>query len=259
MNDGLMTIEELSIRSGVSSRNIRAYQSRGLLPAPQSQPGARLGFYDSNHLGRLRLINRLQERGFSLAGIADLLDALEAGRSLEQVLGMEAAVAESEEDESEIVSEAELLASLPADMDAQDLLQRLRGLGLVVRDGQSYRVKHPAVLAMGKDARQAGIPYDLLLEEFERVQQDAHRIAHRFVALYNDHIWLPYMAAGMPKERLPLMVDTMKKLRKMAVAMTAPLMSEAIMDEIEVIAQQNLPTPDPTHSDRYGTKKNEAD
>ena len=244
MNDGLMTIEELSLRSGVTSRNIRAYQSKGLLHGPQNQPGERASFYDSSHLGRLRLINRLQERGFSLAGIADLLGALEAGKSLEQVLGMEAAVAESEEDDSLLMSEETLMSAFPDNLDAQELLRRLRGLGLIVRDGQNYRVKHPAILTVGIDAQSAGIPYDVLLREFESLKEDARRIAHRFVELYNDHIWLPYMAEGMPKERLPAIIDNMKKLRKMAVAMTAPVMSDALMDEIEVVAQQNLPSPD---------------
>src|SRR5690242_3751536 len=97
---GWMTIEELSSRSGVTTRNIRAYQSRGLLPAPVSRPGQRSAFYTAEHLARLRLVNRLQERGFSLAGIADLLQAWGGGQSLEQVLGIESAIAESEAEES---------------------------------------------------------------------------------------------------------------------------------------------------------------
>src|SRR6266404_3110859 len=97
---GWMTIEELSSRSGVTTRNIRAYQSRGLLPAPVARAGERAAFYTAEHLARLRLVSRLQERGFSLAGIADLLDAWAGGKSVEQVLGIESAAAESAEDES---------------------------------------------------------------------------------------------------------------------------------------------------------------
>src|SRR4030095_12485263 len=92
---GWMTIENLSIRSGVTTRNIRAYQSRGLLPAPVPRSGERAAFYTGEHLARLRLINRLQERGFSLAGIGDLLESMAAGKTLEQVPGIEAAIAEA--------------------------------------------------------------------------------------------------------------------------------------------------------------------
>src|SRR4030095_2648759 len=103
---GWMTIENLSSRSGVTTRNIRAYQSRGLLPAPVSRSGERAAFYTAEHLARLRLVNRLQERGFSLAGIADLLDSLAAGRTLEQVLGIESAIAQAEEGESGVIGRA---------------------------------------------------------------------------------------------------------------------------------------------------------
>src|SRR5690349_9973278 len=97
---GWMTIEELSTRSGVTTRNIRAYQGRGLLPAPIARAGRRSAFYTAEHLARLRLVDRLQRRGFSLAGIADLLQAWGEGKSLEQVLGIESAIAESETEES---------------------------------------------------------------------------------------------------------------------------------------------------------------
>ena len=79
---GWMTIEELSMRSGVTTRNIRSYQSRALLPPPVNRPQERAAFYTNDHLARLRLVNRLQKRGFSLAGIADLLSAWGEGKSI---------------------------------------------------------------------------------------------------------------------------------------------------------------------------------
>src|SRR5262245_33578617 len=122
---GWMTIENLSIRSGVTTRNIRAYQSRGLLPAPVSRSGERAAFYTGEHLARLRLVSRLQERGFSLAGIGDLLDSMAAGKTLEQVLGIESAIAEAEEDESRIIGEKELRALLPTSPDPDASIERL--------------------------------------------------------------------------------------------------------------------------------------
>ncbi len=254
----LMTIEELSLRSGVTTRNIRAYQSRNLLPAPETLEGRRVSYYNREHLGRLRLISRLQERGFSLAGIADLLDALEAGKTLEQVLGMEAAVAETEQDDSRVVSAEELRELLPAELPVDDLLDTLRQMGLVIRDGNNYRVRHPAVLQMGREAHEAGIPFEVLLGEFLQVQEDAHRIAHRFVELYNNHIWLPYMAAGMPRDRLPEMIERMKGLRSLAVEIIEPMMSDAIVDEIDSIAQSNLPMPADIVTDTTRKKSGKA-
>ncbi|MGH8453196.1 MAG: MerR family transcriptional regulator [Nevskiales bacterium] len=242
--DEALTIEELSFRSGVTTRNIRAYQSRGLIPPPDPQPGERIGYYGAGHVARLRLINRLQERGFSLAGIADLLVAWEDGRSLDQVLGMESAVADSRPDDSVVIPEATLRQMTPPGIDPEDLLRRLRALGLLVREGQQYRLRHPSILQLGMRAAGAGIPIEQLLAEFERIQKDAHRIARRFVKLYNAFVWLPYKDAGMPSERLPEITQGMKLLRQMAVEITHPLMADALTDEIEAIAIQNLPTPE---------------
>ena len=35
VNGDLLTIDELAQRTGLTTRNIRAYQSRGLLPPPE--------------------------------------------------------------------------------------------------------------------------------------------------------------------------------------------------------------------------------
>jgi DNA-binding transcriptional MerR regulator len=242
--DDALTIEELSFRSGVTTRNIRAYQSRGLIPPPETRPGERVGYYGLQHVARLRLINRLQERGFSLAGIADLLRAWEDGRSLDQVLGMESAVAESHRDDSVVIPEAALRQITMPGIDTEELLQRLRALGLLVREGQQYRLRHPSILQLGLQAAGAGIPLEQLLAEFARIQKDAHRIARRFVKLYNAFVWLPYKAAGMPSEKLPEITQRMKQLRQMEVDITQPLMADALADEIEAIADQNLPTPE---------------
>jgi DNA-binding transcriptional MerR regulator len=86
---GRVRIDTAAQLTGLTTRSIRAYQSQGLLPAPGLE--GRVGFYDTRHLDRLRAIRRLQEQGFSLAGIKRLLDAHDRGLSLDAVLGLEPA------------------------------------------------------------------------------------------------------------------------------------------------------------------------
>jgi DNA-binding transcriptional MerR regulator len=237
---GWMTIENLSIRSGVTTRNIRAYQSRGLLPAPVARSGERAAFYTAEHLARLRLVNRLQERGFSLAGIADLLDSLAAGKTLEQVLGIESAIAETEEDESRIVADEELRALLPDSADAEASIERLVAIGLVDRHDRAYRIRNPRVFELGLAAVQAGIPVEALLDEFVRLRGDLHEVALRFVGLFTRHVLDPFLEAGMPKERLDGIIEHLKRLRQLAVSATETLMRQAISDETEAAARANL-------------------
>ncbi|HYR26709.1 MAG TPA: MerR family transcriptional regulator [Aquabacterium sp.] len=66
-----LTVEELSSRTGVSVRNIRAYQTAGLIPPPRLK--GRLGIYDQEHQGKLELIRDLRQQGFRLETIKDML------------------------------------------------------------------------------------------------------------------------------------------------------------------------------------------
>jgi DNA-binding transcriptional MerR regulator len=249
-DDGWMTIENLSIRSGVTTRNIRAYQSRGLLPPPVTRPGARSGFYTSEHLARLRLVSRLQDRGFSLAGIADLLDALAAGKTIEQVLGIESAMLEAQEDQSELVSEGQLAELLPENTDRAEATKRLLAVGLIDRHQSKYRIRNPRVFQLGMDAARAGIPMEALADEFVRLRRDMHEVALRFVSLFAGYVLRPYVEAGLPKDGLPLLVERMKHLRQLAVEATAALMRQSIADEIEAVARANLPAAPDTAAKR---------
>src|SRR3954466_7858676 len=77
-----MTIDELARRTGMTVRNIRAHQSRGLLPAPVVR--GRTGFYGPEHEERITSIRELQADGFKLEAIGRLLES--AGGSSEEVL-----------------------------------------------------------------------------------------------------------------------------------------------------------------------------
>jgi DNA-binding transcriptional MerR regulator len=87
-------VDELARRAGTTSRNVRAFQTAGLLPRPALR--GRTGLYGTPHLDRLTAILRLQRAGFSLAAVGVLFDARERGLTLEQVLGMPADGAEAD-------------------------------------------------------------------------------------------------------------------------------------------------------------------
>ena len=55
------TIDELARAAGTTTRQVRALQTQGLLPHPDLV--GRTGYYDADHLDRLRAILRLQADG----------------------------------------------------------------------------------------------------------------------------------------------------------------------------------------------------
>jgi DNA-binding transcriptional MerR regulator len=83
---GSLTIDEFARLAGTTGRQVRAFQTHGLLTRPMLV--GRTGFYDVEQLERLQAILRLQREGFSLAGIAVLLRALDTAMTLEDVVGL---------------------------------------------------------------------------------------------------------------------------------------------------------------------------
>jgi DNA-binding transcriptional MerR regulator len=69
--DRRLTLEDLSAATGMTARNVRAYQTKGLIPPPVRQ--GRRSMYSGEHLRRLQAIERARARGASLALIASHL------------------------------------------------------------------------------------------------------------------------------------------------------------------------------------------
>src|SRR6266568_8503418 len=69
--DWPIPIDELAARVDMSPRNIRAHQSRGLLPPPIRK--GRVACYGEEHEDMLLRIKELQARGYNLAAIDALL------------------------------------------------------------------------------------------------------------------------------------------------------------------------------------------
>ncbi|MFG2980799.1 MerR family transcriptional regulator [Streptomyces sp. NPDC048258] len=72
-----MRIGELAERAGTSTRTLRYYESRGLLPARRTDNGYRT--YDEDDLRLLRQIRMLQDFGFELEETRPFVDCLRAG------------------------------------------------------------------------------------------------------------------------------------------------------------------------------------
>jgi DNA-binding transcriptional MerR regulator len=145
-DEATYTIDQLAAHTGVPSRTIRFYQSKGALPAPVRR--GRKAYYDATHVERLELIARLQDRGLQIRAIRNLLDQLDCGQaSLEDWLGFEAELRTPwSEDVPQLMSEEELqerLAGRPP-----GLLAALVKAGLLEREANQYLARSPALLRM---------------------------------------------------------------------------------------------------------------
>ncbi|MFJ7774037.1 MerR family transcriptional regulator [Streptomyces yangpuensis] len=72
-----MRIGELAKRAGTSTRTLRYYEARGLLPARRADNGHRT--YDEDDLRMLREIRTLRDFGFELEETRPFVECLRAG------------------------------------------------------------------------------------------------------------------------------------------------------------------------------------
>src|SRR4051794_695580 len=137
-------------------RNIRAYQSRGLLPPPDVR--GRTGFYGPEHQARIELVRELQAEGFNLEAIRRVI---EAGGPSADVLRLTRAVHEPFADEEpQIVTGADLAGAVGTERNP-DLLKKAIRSGLIAEVGEDrYEIRSPQLVAAGAELAALGIPIE---------------------------------------------------------------------------------------------------
>ena len=207
------TIDQLARASGVTVRNIRAHQSRGLLPSPEVR--GRTGFYNQEHVARLQLINEMQADGFNLNAIKRILNGMPPG-SAGQVLGLERALRTPWGEEEPEIMEASELVGLVGGADEATARKAIR-LGILVPLGDGrYEVPSPSLLRAGADLNDLGIDVPTRLAVQEQVRRHTEGVANAFVRLFLDKVWKPFNDAGRPEADWPRVHEALNRMRPMA-------------------------------------------
>lgn len=168
------TIDELARLAGLPVRTIQEYKSLGIVPAPRRQ--GRVGLYGPSHLRRLELIARLRERGYSLAGIGDLLGNWSAGADLGEVLGLEPDQLVHVDEPGAPATLEQLSALLPAMIPAQ--LDALVATGVIERcRPDRFCVPSPSLLQLAIDSQAAGLAPDDVIALLRAIQRAADTVA----------------------------------------------------------------------------------
>jgi DNA-binding transcriptional MerR regulator len=224
-----LTVEQLAADVGMSVRNIRNHHTRGLLPPPEVR--ARVGYYNSEHVARLRLILDLQADGFNLAAIERLLSGSDG--LAERLLGLRRAVTTPFEAESPEFVTAEELDKRFGELDAKDA-ERVRKLKLLVALGDDrFEVPSPALLAAAEEVVALGIPLHSALVLVERMSRDCDSIARDFTKLFLRELWKPFDEAGQPDEGWDELIEGVDALRPLASAALLALFKLRMTTQLE--------------------------
>jgi DNA-binding transcriptional MerR regulator len=228
-DDTELTIDQLGQRIGMTVRNIRAHQSRGLLPPPEVR--GRTGYYGADHVARLKLIQELQAEGMPLELIKRLLDR--SGGSSNELLSFKKALERPwSGEETRTVGIAELIEQWGTADPA--LLVRALELGLVRRvDGGLFEVRSPRLAAAGRELMELGIGLERSLEFLASVRAQADRLAETYVELFLETVWAPFERAGRPSEQWPDVRAALERLHPLAAESLLAIFGMAMRDAVD--------------------------
>jgi DNA-binding transcriptional MerR regulator len=247
---GPWPIDDLARMAGTTGRNVRLYQTRGLLPPPERK--GRVGLYGPAHLQRLRLILTFLDRGYPLAAIRELLDAWQANRSLADVLGFEEALAAPFTTEHPRSFTPDELQELVPDVSGTALTRAVE-LGVLVPDGDNFVAPVPGLIRIGADLVARGVPIDAVLGAAAAIQRASDQLADAFVRLFLDNVWQPFVDAGEPADGWRDMTGTLESMREVWPAAVLPAIAVAMrakVDEATVaIASREIAQASPATSD----------
>ena len=223
------TVDELATWAQLPVRTIREYQTMRLLPAPRRE--GRIGLYGKDHTQRLTMIARLQQRGYSLAAIKDLVEARDDGSDLAAILGVDARPVALDETPLRL-TRTQLAARLPG-LNAA-VLRQARAVGLVAPDGrQHFLVRSPALLALVCDGVNAGIGITAMLQLVGALRDGLDSLADSVADQILENLVVPLGAQGRAGEVAAILRRGRLLLLQGAVSVLADRLGEALLARAE--------------------------
>jgi DNA-binding transcriptional MerR regulator len=236
--DGKMTIGELARRTGMTIRNIRAHQTRGLLPPPEVQ--GRTGYYNEEHVARIELTREMQSEGLNLEAIRRVLEST-GGSSKEMVDFARAVRAPFEDETPEIFSAEEFAASWGVDAVDDKLLKRAEKLGAlrVLPDGK-VEVISPRLHRAASRLIEFGISPAAAIALAGKLHDHADAVARVYIDLFTEQIWEPFDKAGRPDEDWQQVLGALEALRPLASDALLAMFQITMGEETEKAAERTL-------------------
>lgn len=229
-------IDDLARASGVTVRNIRAYQERGLLHPPTRV--GRTALFDSAHLARLKIITSMLERGYTSTHILEMLSAWEEGKDLADVLGLESVLVQSHgEDEPTTMS----VAAARELAGGEGNLQALVAAELVQRRGTRVVVLRPKLLKAFAEMREYGMSLATLLEVHSKVVPAVDRISQILVTAGAAHVASTFETTGAPSNAdVGELVQMLTRFRALAMTSVTATLASSIDRTIEELLTEYL-------------------
>ena len=240
-DETVFTVDELARAAGLPVRTVRHYQSEKLLPAPERQ--GRIALYRTEHLDRLQLIARLQDRGLRLSAIRDAFKRIEKGELwLDDWLGVgDELRAPWSEERPEVLREAEVAdrvehrpGAVAALVDA-GVIRRQQGLS------DAYLVPSPAALDITLELDRAGVDIDTATEAAGIMRKHLTRTSEELVEHFLARAGAGFARRGTAED----IAEALKALRPLGARAVQVVFTQEIERALRAAAEQGRITPSP--------------
>lgn len=227
MADEWLTIDELAHATGVTVRQVRSHQARGLLPPPEVR--ARTGYYGPEHRARLELVIELQAEGVKLDTVKKLLET--TGGQATQVLHFTRTVRALFAQQAQIAGLEELASRFGEDPKQLERATR-HGLLRKIDDG-AYEELSPALLSAADRLVALGIGVEKVMDCAGPLRRHAEGIAKLYVELFLEEIWKPFDAAGRPDADWERMHAAAAEMRLIAGQASIAMLELAVSERLD--------------------------
>ena len=213
-----LSIEELSARVGVTTRNIRAYQTQGLLPAPERR--GRTGVYGAEHVAQLEMIRDLRVQGIGLTAIERLM-AWGEGIPAGELRAFASSLLQGLIEETPAIEPGIDATATWGDQVTPELVERSLATGFFrLEDDGTFVVLSPTLRAHGAELHALGVTFAEAIELMETLHDHLDSIALKFSQLFVEHFSIPDLAetAGAAERAaaLKIVAERLERVRPMA-------------------------------------------
>ncbi|KRC53669.1 MULTISPECIES: MerR family transcriptional regulator [unclassified Nocardioides] len=180
----LLTLEQLTERTGLTVRTVRFYTSRGLVPPPIRR--GRSGYYSAEHIARIELVLELQSHGFTLSAIERYVAGIPDDATPEEIALARTMLAPWQSDLPVEMDRVALEKKAGRALTADDVAT-LQALGVLRLRGSSYLVASNQ-LAIGIRLLELGFPREVAVAAAAVYQEHGEQMAKELYEVINSQL-----------------------------------------------------------------------
>jgi DNA-binding transcriptional MerR regulator len=171
----------------------------------------RSGYYSSDHVARLQLVQELQGHGFTLSAIEKYLAGIPADATPADIALHRTMLAPWMADSREEMSRAELERRAGRSVSDDDL-ETLQALGVLAPCGRGRFRVSVSQLGVGLGLLDLGYPIEAARAAHEVYTAHGRAIAEELYELFRTRVWPVYKEQGVSPERIQEVVERLKPL-----------------------------------------------